>query len=419
MAAGPWRRIGWRNLGRNRRRTAITAAGLAVGYLAVVVMVGVMEGLIAEMIENGTGLLAGQIQVHDPQYLPERSIYETIGGGDGAAVQRLVRAVASDPAVEAAAPRVYAGGLVSSGNSTVAALLMGVDVLREPSVSQILGSIVRGRLPEPASNEIVIGVEMARRLEIDLGDEAVLVAPAADGSMGNDLYAVAGIFKTGMAELDGTYGIMPIGSLQRLIALAPDRVHEIAAATTNPWLADEAAQRLETALAEVGPPLAVEPWTELRPEMLDYASLAQSWNWVMLVIVFGIAVFGVANTMLMATFERRREFAVMLALGTTPMTIVWTVLYEAIALGLVSLVVGALITAPVLVWWHNAPPDLSFLYGDFTIMGALVRPVLRVEYPPETAAWAALALLATVAVASLYPAARAARIPPADILAGQ
>jgi putative ABC transport system permease protein len=135
-------------------------------------------------------------------------------------------------------------------------------------------------------------------------------------------------------------------------------------------------------------------------------------------IVFAIAIFGVANTMLMATFERRREFAVLLALGTTPSQVVLTVLFEALALGVLSLAVGALITFPLMFWWHTAPPDLSFLYGDFTMFGALMRPVLRVEYNVPMWFWSALSLMLTALVAAVYPAAHAARVPPADTLSG-
>ncbi len=162
----------------------------------------------------------------------------------------------------------------------------------------------------------------------------------------------------------------------------------------------------------------MEPWTRLRPEMLDFAKLAQTWNWIIVVIVFAIAIFGVANTMLMATFERRREFAVMLALGTSPLAVVATVLFEALALGAVALAAGAVITAPVMVWFHNAPPDLGFLYGDYTMLGALIRPSLRVEYNTAATIWTGLALVTTALIAALYPAARAARVPPADTLSG-
>ena len=118
MAASPWIRIGWRNLGRHRKRTVLTALGLGAGYFAVVFIVGWSDGITAEMVENATGLVSGQIEIHARDYRPERSLYETIGGRDGVDVPELLRAVSSDAAVVAAAPRVYAGGLVSSGVST-------------------------------------------------------------------------------------------------------------------------------------------------------------------------------------------------------------------------------------------------------------------------------------------------------------
>ncbi len=418
MSTSPWWRIGWRNLGRNRRRTLITALGLAVGYFAVVFLVGWADGLKAEMIENGTGILTGQIQIHALDYRPERSLYETIGGRDGTDVPEMVRDVTSDEAVFAAAPRVYAGGLVSSGESTSAGMLMGIDPGLEPEVSRILTAIVTGRTVQAGVNEILVGTEMAQQLEVEPGDEVVVVAPAADGSMGNDLFIVAGVFHTGMAELDSSYTVLPIDALQTILALDPGRIHEIAIATTDPWLAPEAGERLARTLAPRGLEIEVVPWTVLRPEMLDYTRLLESWYFIVIFIVFAIAIFGVANTMLMATFERRREIAVMLALGTTPSQVVFAILAEAVALGVLSLVVGAVITFPIITWWHNSPPDLSWVYGDLTMFGALIRPRLRVEYNLPISMWAGVALLLTAVLAALYPAARASRLPPADTLSG-
>lgn len=418
MRAGPWWRIGWRNLGRNRRRTLITMGGLAFGYLAVVLLVAWMEGLTAEMIDSATRTLSGQLQIHSQEYRPERKIYDTIGNRDGADVEALIRQVAADPVVTAAAPRVYAGGLVSSGAATTAGLLLGIDSELEPQVSNILNAVVDGRPPRFGSNDIVLGVEMARQLAVGIGDEVILVVPAADGSMGNDLYTVAGIFHSGLAELDATYAMMPLASLQSLMALEPNRVHEIAASISDPWLAPAAADRIAAQLAvdELG--IEVEPWTRLRPEMLDYAQLAQAWNGVIIFIVFAIAIFGVANTMLMATYERRREIAVMLALGTTPFAVVRSVLAEALCLGAISIGIGVALTLPLMLWFYHAPPDLSWLYGDFTMLGALIKPVLRVEWNPAMWIWSGVALLMTTVAAALYPAARAARIPPADTLSG-
>jgi ABC-type lipoprotein release transport system permease subunit len=297
-------------------------------------------------------------------------------------------------------------------------MLLGIDPEREPKVSRILTGLTEGRLPSPGANELLLGSEMARQLEVAPGGEVVVVAPAADGSMGNDLFVVSGIFRSGLSEVDASHALLPLDSLQRLVALEPSRVHEIAIATADPWLAPEAATRLERALSPLGLALEIEPWTRLQPEMLDYITLLDSWYWIILVIVFTIALFGVANTMLMATFERRREFAVMLALGTTPLQVVSTVVWEALALGVLSLLAGALLTFPLMLWWSQAPPDMSFLYGDITMFGALMRPVLRVEIEPVPSLWSAGALLLTALVAAIYPAAHAARTPPADTLSG-
>ena len=386
---------------------------LAVGYFSVVILMGWSKGMVAELIGNGTGILTGQLQVHAADYQPD------IGGREGTDVAALVNAVRADPAIEAATPRVYGGGLVSTGSATAAAMFLGVDPELEPQVSRIMRALDRGRHPHRGANELLIGAEMARSLGAEPGDTVVVVAPAVDGSLGNDLFVVSGIYSTGLADLDRAFALVPIDALQFLMALEPTRIHEIAASVPDPWRAAEAAERLSSVLGGTGFAVGVESWATLRPEMVEYAQLSKAFQWILLFVVFGMAIFGVANTMLMATFERRYEFALLLALGATPGVIVRSVLWEAIALGALALAAGAAITFPVMVWWHLVPLDLSWLFGDFTMLGALMRPVIRIEYPWLMTVQAAVALFLTAALAALYPAIGAARLPPADTMAGR
>ena len=418
MSASPWQRIGWRNLGRNRKRSVLTALGLAVSFFAVVMIVGWSQGIIAEMVESATSLVNGQIEIHDAEYRPDRSLYDTIGGRDGTDVDALLRAIDADPAVVAAAPRVYAGGLISSGEATSAGMFMGIDAARELSLSRFLDSLVEGRMPVPGHNELLVGQEMARQLSARLDDELVVVASGADGSMANDLFTLVGVFQTGLVELDATFAVMPLGDLQTLVVLPPDRIHEIALATIDPWIAETTATRLGDGLPPTDRAIEVVSWTTLNPALVEYTALADAMYFIIIILVFAIAIFGVANTMLMATYERRREFAVMLALGATPRSVRVIVLHEAVALGVLSLVLGAVITFPLMVWFHNAPPDLGWAIGDLTLMGALLSPSLRVEYDVPFWIMSAIALLVTVLLASLLPAWQAARVPPADTLSG-
>jgi ABC-type lipoprotein release transport system permease subunit len=334
-------------------------------------------------------------------------------------VARLLADAVAIPGVTAATPRVYGGGIVSAGDATEAALLLGVDPDREARVSRVLGALVRGRAPRPDARELAVGTEMARRLRVAPGAQVVVVAPAADGSMGNDLFTVSGIFRTGLTDLDVGLAVLPIGALQALLALDSSRIHEVAIRTAGVWEDSAVAARLARREAPLRLGAEVVPWRTFSPEIADYTRLAEASNGLIVAIVFVFAIFGVANTILMGTFERRREFAVVRALGTSPAGVAATVLFEGIAIGLLSLVAGALLTAPVLGWLHRTPLDLTAIAGDMEFAGALVRPVLRVEYSAYGPLASAVGLLVTSLLAALYPAVRAARVPPADALAGR
>ena len=415
MTGRLWR-IGWRNLGRNRKRTVLTALGLGVGYFSVVFMVGWAEGVSTELVESATSLVSGQIEIHDADYRPGRSLYETIGGREGVDVGEILRTIEADPSVVAAAPRVYASGLVSSGETTSAGILLGVDPEREVALTRFLDPLLAGRLPVTGRYEVVVGDEMARQLELSVGDELVVLASAADGSMGNGLYTVTGIFRTGLLEFDVSTMVMPVADLQTLVVLASGRVHEIAISTRDPSQADMTATRLAAALGAPERAMLVAPWMDLNPVLAQYVALADAMYWIFIVLIFSVASFGIANTTLMATFERRREFAVMLAMGASPRSVVGTVLSEAVATGVIGLVLGSAVTVPLLVWFSTAPPDLGWLFGNLTVEGVLLRPSLRVGSNVPAWTWATIGLIVTAVVSALYPALRAARVPPADTL---
>ena len=311
----------------------------------------------------------------------------------------------------AAAPRVYAGGLVSSGEATSAGILLGVDPEREVALTRFLDPLVAGRLPVTGGNEAVVGDEMARQLALGIGDELIVVASGADGSMANDLYTVTGIYRTGLLEFDASTVVMPVVDLQTLVVLDPGRVHEIAVATEDPSRADVTAARLATALGAPERAVVVAPWTDLNPVLAEYVALADSMYWIFIVIIFTVASFGIANTMLMATFERRREFAVMLALGASPRSVVGTVLHEAVAIGVIGLGLGTAVTVPLMVWFYAAPPDLAWLYGNITLEGVLLTPTLRVGMNVPVWSWATIGADPHGTRLALYPAVRAARVP--------
>jgi ABC-type lipoprotein release transport system permease subunit len=296
-------------------------------------------------------------------------------------------------------------------------VLFGVDPAREARVSRILSAMVGGRAPAEGAREMAIGAELARRLSVAPGAQVVVVAPAADGSMGNDLFTVTGIFRSGLGDLDASFAILPIGPLQTLLGLEAGRIHEVAMATASQATAPDAAARLARRLAPAALDIEVVPWSVFSPEIAAYTNLMEAANGLIVGIVFIFAIFGVANTMLMGTFERRREFAVVRALGTVPSGVALTVLFEGAALGLLSLSAGAVLTAPVLAWLHHAPLDLTALMKEsITVSNAVASPIIVPEFRLSQVV---LSLTLTVLIgvlASLYPARQAGRIDVAEAM---
>ena len=418
-----WRQIAWRNLWRNRRRTVLTASALSFGFVAAVLMIAFMDGMLEELVSNGTRVVTGQVQIHDGEYRPERGIHDTMGGREGVDVAGLVAAVESVEGVAGVAPRVYGGGLVSTGDETAGILLLGVDAGREGAVSRFEAALKEGRMPGPG--EIVIGSELAGTIRAAPGDEVVLVAPAADGSTGNDLFTVSGVFRLGVGGFDETYALVDLGALQQLMALDAGRIHEIAVSIARTGDANAVAERVEAAVAgasvglDPSRPLLVEPWSVFLAQLYFITSFMAVANSIFAFMIFGMAIFGVANTMLLATFERRREFAVARALGTSSSAIVRTVVYEGLFLGLVSLAAGAALALPVVFYFHEFPLDLSRFVDTYSFAGSAVRPMLTAEYSWDGPLASAVALVATGVAAALYPAWRATLVPPADALASR
>ena len=416
-AAGLWWRIAWRNLWRNKRRTLLTAFALSFGFVASVLMIGLSDGIMEQMVRNGTEIVTGQVQIHDDEFLPERGIHDTLGKDAGVDVAGVLAAVDGIPNVVGAAARLYGGGLVSSGDETVGAMLMGIQPDREARVSAFAAHLVSGTMP--GRGEILVGDQLAQDVEVDVGDEVVLVAPAADGSLGNDLFTVSGVFDMDTGLLDEAFALVPLDDLQFVMALPPTRVHEIAVRVEQTRDSEVAAELIGSAVDGFGDGLLVQPWSEFLPQLHYFTSLASATNLVIAGMIFGMAVFGVANTMLIATYERRREFAVVRALGTNRRAVGRTVVLEGVLLGVIALAAGLLVAIPLMTWIRSNPIDLSRWVGSYSMMGSAVRPLITVEFSWDGPVVSALALVTTGILSALYPAWRAVRIPPADALSSR
>jgi ABC-type lipoprotein release transport system permease subunit len=312
---------------------------------------------------------------------------------------------------------VYGYGLVSATHQSAGAQLLGVIPDQEQKITvlhtrMVKGSYLTGQMPK----SIVMGDKLAAAIGAELGSEIVLLTPAADGSTGNDLYTVAGMFHTGLDAMDRGLVLMPLASLQDLLRLPPGRIHEVGIKLHDITAATTTAATLEAQLSKTLP-VRVRAWPELAPELADYVQFNRRITFILFFIFFLLAVMGIVNTMLMAIIERTRELGMLMAVGMRPVQIVGLIVAEAASLTGASLVLGATLGAPLL--WYLQVHGLNLggnHRGAVSLAGVVVGPIWYGQQDFTAYTQAALGLAVTALVSALYPALRAARFRPTEAL---
>ena len=398
---------------------------IALGYAMLMLFACLLHGLSQQMIDNGTRLGLSHMQMHAPEYYPDRSLYHTLGGRAGTKLEDLLTTLTTHPHVVAAAPRVYGSGLVSGASHSAGAELLGIAPARELLISRFHTHLARGRfLNEPSTdgaggthgtNEVVLGERLANAITADLDSEIVLVTQAADGSIGNDVYTVVGILRTGLEATDRELVLLSLSAAQALLSLPANRIHEIGIITTSAAEASSVAAALESQLRSLIP-ARIRAWPELSPVLAEYVRLNRGMNAILFSIVFLVAIIGVVNTMLMAVFERTREFGVLMALGLRPVYLVGLILIEALLLAGVSLALGGTVGLPLLWYLQTYGLDLRNVMDGLSMAGVAIDPIWYGQHDFPRYVQAALGLTAVAAVSALYPALRAARFRPIEAM---
>jgi ABC-type lipoprotein release transport system permease subunit len=401
-------RLGWRNLWRNPRRSVITTLGVAAAFLILIVLIGLLGGVREQLLRNGTELMLGHLQVHHAEYLPDRHVADTIATGDLAG---LLARVGTHPDIRALAPRVHADGLIASEGASAGGRLLGVDPEREGRVTVLLDDIDGDRLGGPGSHDIVLGADLAREIGAPVGSAVAVVVQAADGSLGNELFTVVGLIRTGLPGIDRILAVAHLADVQRLLALDGDAVHEVALLVGAPMAADAVAADLERA-GLLPEPSRARSWGELAPQLRDYMAMSEGASGVIILVVALFAAFGVLNSMMMAVFERTREFGMLHAIGTRPALILLSLLTEAMLLAALGLAAGLAAGALVMRDMIGRGWDLTRWTGEMAVLGTRLDPVWRGVWQWDQVGWAAAGLAVAALIAVLIPASRILRLDP-------
>jgi putative ABC transport system permease protein len=377
--------LAWRNLVRQKRRTFLMGSVVAFGFAAF----ALAGGFIAQSFEGlkeGTIRSVGHLQIVDRRAV-DRSEETTLEFGLKNAGR--ARAIAArDPDVDAVLPRIEFVGLATNGAKSVPYLGLGVDPDPEQSASLAGELVVAGRyLSDADGGDVVLGTGLASALGAKTGDIITLLATTPDGS----LNAVDGLV-SGFVDVR-------IKTVSKLVVFVKKGVDE-----------NRVAPRLQRALVAAGFPVAVRKWEDLAvfygQVKLLYIGIFGFVGAVLVVIV----ILSAAIVMTMAATERTREIGTLRAIGTRPAGIQKMFLAEGAALAIAGCVAGAAIALVVRAILNASgiilPPPPGATHG---------LPINVRLYPLAYAA-GFVTMIATMVVASWFPARRASRMPIVDAL---
>ncbi len=379
--------LAWRNLWRNRRRTWLTVAGIAFAVWFLIFARAMQEGSFDVMIDNGAKLLPGHLQVQHPAYQDDPRVENVFDAA------RDLQALQARSEVQFVSPRGQGFALVSAGDRSFGAQIVGVDFATERRWSGLLPMIVKGTYPD-APGQALIGATLARNLGLDVGDELVVLGTAKHGGIAALATIVTGIYDASQPELNRGLVKVHIDDFRDAWNLAPDEAHAVVAILDSAASGTQLARELDTASA-------VLPWQELMPEtqqMKDMKAVSTEVMFIVMTIIIG---FSVINTFMMVVFERTAEFGVLTAIGMRAGLIRAQLQIEGLFLAALGAAIGfALAGLLVTVIGDRGlpipvPADMQDYYARFN-MGTRIYPAFQ---------WPALYTASAVMVIGLQLAA--------------
>jgi len=398
-------RLAWRSLWRHRRRTIVTIVSIGLGLAFVVFFVCLAEGTYHQLVSDAVRMQGGHVTIEDARYRDAPEVGHRVRDAS-----HLRTELAALPAVESSKLVVLGQGLARSGADAVGVAVMGVEPGIEAATSPLARRLVAGRYLEATDGaRIVVGTLLAERLDLAVGKKVVVSTNDASGALVEALFRVVGIFETGAEEVDGYVTQVPLPESRRLFGLADDDATQIALVLHD---ADDQPEAVAAARRiVVAPGLAVRRWQEVLPELAAFIRLDRTSDWTFQGMLIAIVLFTIFNTLLMSVLERRREFAVLLAVGTTPRQLATQVLIESIMLACLGVGVGLVIGGAVAGWFQIHGLDLRlFMEEGMTISGLAVSDRIHARVTPRILGTLGGLVLGATIVLALAPMRRAARL---------
>ena len=386
--------------------SAISMLGIAIAVSVLIIVLSVVNGFERELKDRLLAMTA----------------HASIEGVEGQLEdwQDLQRTAEINDRVVAAAPYVNGQALLVFGEQLSGAELRGIDAKQEDAVSGVAGLMLEGRLDslEPGEFNIVLGVELANKLGVGLGDKVTvtlaegIVTPAGIVPR-TKRFTVSGIYRVGMYEFDRRLAFINIVDAQKLYR-KKNTVTGMRLAVTEIY---EAHAIVREVALEHGALVLISDWTRRHVNFFRSIQITKSILFVILLLVIAVAAFNIVSTLVMVVKDKQADIAILRTVGARPSSILRIFVTQGSVIGIVGTLAGVLFGVLLA---SNLETVVTFLEAIFGIKFLAADVYFISDLPSELRAGDVLRIaaiaLALALGSTLYPAWVAARTAPAEAL---
>ena len=409
--------ISWRyQRGKQKNRlvsliSLFSSVGIALGVAVLIIGLSAMNGFERELNQRVLSVV------------PHAELY-SYNGNENVPIQaggRLEKLVSENPNVSAVSPFVSFTGLIENGSQLKIAQVRGVDSKKQDQVSQ-LSHYIPAEQWQAFHQEggLILGAGIAKDLSVEAGDEVTLLLPqpTEDGKLAQPLrfsLPVTGILKL-EGQLDHSYALLPLTKAQELLEYSPQEISGVELSLKAPFSVNQLALPELNAFEQ---PLYLNTWIDKFGYMYNDIQLIRAVMYIAMVLVIGVACFNIISTLIMAVKDKQGDIAIMRTLGANNRFIKQIFLWYGLISGMKGAVIGLILGVLLALNLTAIIKSLEQFFG----VKLLSDGIYFIDFLPSELHWQDIVyvLLATLVLslcASLYPASRAAKLSPAQVLSG-
>ena len=386
----------------------ISMAGMGLGVAALIVVLSVMNGFQEELRSR---ILASVSHIE---------IRGTSPGGELGDWRDVIERVKGHPQVIGVAPYVEGQGLLAVGDNVRGVLVRGIDPALEDAVADFGKHMRSGRLDDLRAGEfgIVLGADLATRLNLAIGERVMLVTPQAQvtpiGAMPRlKQFRLVGIFELGLNEADGNLALLNLADAQKLYQLG-DAVSGVRLKLDDLFAAPRVAKELAGTLRTDA---QLRDWTLMNANFFRAVALEKKMMFIILTLIVAVAAFNIVSTLVMVVTDKQSDIAILRTLGAPPSSIMKIFIVQGSLIGIIGTLSGVLGGVLLAVNLGTVVPALERLLGTrLWDKNVYLISELPSKVQPADVTMITIVSLVLALVATLYPSWRASRVQPAEAL---